>query len=646
MPAADVVPMAVGWQGPEPMEGDMMAPPCAKASGSSNDAPAVGSAGSLLSSRGSAEESPVERRPRGAPAAGAFDAVAAGGVVVQPALVSSSSAFGVPSTSLAGAAGAAGAAATAAAAAAAASGPSASASRVAASGAAEAATHRSDAPSAAARTTTDRSKRPRLALPPPPPPLTELELAFPQRSAGPNRPDTAEGHLETEPGDNLAARFKVMAKLGEGTFGRVLECWDRGRGKYVAIKAVRAVPKYRDAAMGEIRVLSALTAAGAAAVVAAGLSDGPGLEGALRAVDAPRPSSAAAEGAAADGGAAAAAAPASNASPGELAELPVAAWAAWAAQAAPALAASARAARAADPDSPAGRPSSLSPAAQAAAGRKCVRLLEWFDARGHVCMTFPRLGPSLYDVLRRNGYRPLPVPLVRKLVAQVAAATAFVHRAGFVHTDLKPENLLLARDGARQVQWPAGSRLAWHLPACNDVLLADFGSAAHAADRRAATISTRHYRAPEVVLGLGWSHPADMWSLGCILVELLTGEVLFNTHQDLEHVAMMEAILGPVPVRMAQRAARGPARELFAPSGALAWPGRASSRRSLAAVAAVKPLPQLLAKGTDASAATELPEALDLLAKLLAIDPARRATAEEVLSHPFLASAARDEGLL
>lgn len=606
----------------------MMAPPCAKASGSSNDAPAVGSAGSLLSSRGSAEESPVERRPRAAPAAAAFDAAAAaavGGLVVQPALVSSSAAYGMPAAAGAGASAAVGS----------------SSSRTAASGVAEPGAHRSDAPSAVARTTADRSKRPRLALPPPPPPLTELELAFPQRTAGPNRPDTAEGHLETEPGDNLAARFKVMAKLGEGTFGRVLECWDRARGKYVAIKAVRAVPKYRDAAMGEIRVLSALTAAGAAAVVAAGIADGPGLEGALRAVDAPRPGSVAAEAAATDGAAAA-----SNASPGELAELPVAAWAVWAAQAASALAASARAARAADPDSPAGRPSSLSPAAQAAAGRKCVRLLEWFDARGHVCMTFPRLGPSLYDVLRRNGYRPLPVPLVRKLIAQVAAATAFVHRAGFVHTDLKPENLLLARDGARQVQWPAGSRLAWHLPACNDVLLADFGSAAHAADRRAATISTRHYRAPEVVLGLGWSHPADMWSLGCILVELMTGEVLFNTHQDLEHVAMMEAILGPVPVRMAQRAARGPARELFAPSGALAWPGRASSRRSLAAVAAVKPLQQLLAKGTDASAASELPEALDLLAKLLAIDPARRATAEEVLSHPFLAGAAREEGLL
>ena len=37
-------------------------------------------------------------------------------------------------------------------------------------------------------------------------------------------------------------------------------------------------------------------------------------------------------------------------------------------------------------------------------------------------------------------------------------------------------------------------------------------------------VSTRHYRAPEVILGLGWSYPADMWSLGCIFAELITGE--------------------------------------------------------------------------------------------------------------------------
>eukprot|EP00329_Picozoa_sp_Boothbay-MS584-11_P007873 69306_4 len=68
-------------------------------------------------------------------------------------------------------------------------------------------------------------------------------------------------------------------------------------------------------------------------------------------------------------------------------------------------------------------------------------------------------------------------------------------------------------------------------------------------------VCTRHYRPPEVVLGLGWSYPCDMWSIGCILVEMYTGEALFQTHDNLEHLALMEAVLNrDLPVSMIQKA--------------------------------------------------------------------------------------------
>ena len=65
-------------------------------------------------------------------------------------------------------------------------------------------------------------------------------------------------------------------------------------------------------------------------------------------------------------------------------------------------------------------------------------------------------------------------------------------------------------------------------------------------------VSTRHYRAPEIIMQLGWSYPADMWSMGCILVELVTGEVLFGMGQSqsdntLAHLATMHQLLGPFP---------------------------------------------------------------------------------------------------
>lgn len=105
-----------------------------------------------------------------------------------------------------------------------------------------------------------------------------------------------------------------------------------------------------------------------------------------------------------------------------------------------------------------------------------------------------------------------------------------------------------------------------------DICLIDFGSATFQDEYHASVVSTRHYRAPEIILctpdptndsgsqidsidslldaGLGWTFPCDMWSIGCILVEFVTGEALFQTHENLEHLAMMEKVFGPMPADM------------------------------------------------------------------------------------------------
>lgn len=70
----------------------------------------------------------------------------------------------------------------------------------------------------------------------------------------------------------------------------------------------------------------------------------------------------------------------------------------------------------------------------------------------------------------------------------------------------------------------------------------DFGSATFQDEYHSSVVSTRHYRAPEIILGLGWSFPCDIWSIGCILVEFFTGDALFQTHDNLEHLAMMENV--------------------------------------------------------------------------------------------------------
>jgi dual-specificity kinase len=77
-----------------------------------------------------------------------------------------------------------------------------------------------------------------------------------------------------------------------------------------------------------------------------------------------------------------------------------------------------------------------------------------------------------------------------------------------------------------------------------EIRLIDFGSATFNDEYHSSVVSTRHYRAPEIIFGLGWSFPCDIWSIGCILVEFFTGDALFQTHDNLEHLAMMEAVIG------------------------------------------------------------------------------------------------------
>lgn len=79
----------------------------------------------------------------------------------------------------------------------------------------------------------------------------------------------------------------------------------------------------------------------------------------------------------------------------------------------------------------------------------------------------------------------------------------------------------------------------------DSVRIIDFGGATFDDEKKSSIINTRHYRAPEVILGMGWSFPSDMWSIGCMMYELYTAELLFDTHDDREHLRMMEVCLGP-----------------------------------------------------------------------------------------------------
>eukprot|EP00116_Pleurobrachia_bachei_P013716 sb/3473978/ len=123
---------------------------------------------------------------------------------------------------------------------------------------------------------------------------------------------------------------------------------------------------------------------------------------------------------------------------------------------------------------------------------------------------------------KQNGYRPFPVETVRAISYQLLRSTRFMHDLRLTHTDLKPENMLFT-----QKMLPT-SQLSDGLEA--DVALIDFGSATFEHESHSGTVSTRHYRAPEVILEHDWSYACDMWSIGCIMFELLTGITIGRVH--------------------------------------------------------------------------------------------------------------------
>lgn len=332
-------------------------------------------------------------------------------------------------------------------------------------------------------------------------------------------PDDSDGHLVYKIGDLLQGRFKIVSCLGEGTFGRVLQVKDLLKDQMVALKIIKNVQKYREAAKLEINVLTKL--------------------------------------------------------------------------------------------------SNL----DATGEHLCVKMLDYFDYHGHTVITFPMLGSSVFDFMKDNCYNPYSIQHVRKISLDLCKAVNFLHCNKLTHTDLKPENILfndstyIIKDNQRQVKDAS-------------VTLVDFGSATFDDEHHSRIISTRHYRAPEVILEIGWSQPCDVWSIGAIIFELATGVTLFQTHDNLEHLAMMERIVGhPIPIKIANKS-----RTKYFSDGVLRW--NESSSHGKYVRKHCKPMSKYIEK-LDVAGDKEWLNMFDLIQKMLCFETDLRITLQESLRHPF-----------
>jgi len=142
-------------------------------------------------------------------------------------------------------------------------------------------------------------------------------------------------------------------------------------------------------------------------------------------------------------------------------------------------------------------------------------------------------------------------------------------------------------------------------------------------DHLSSYVQSRSYRAPEVILGLPYDGRIDMWSLGAILVELLTGYVLFQNDSVAAMLARISAILGPFPEPLLGRARH--AHKYFVD-------GMVYERDPQGVPFLLRPKPTSLAARTHCDDTLFL----SFVGSLLSIDPAQRPSAERALAHPWL----------
>jgi len=208
--------------------------------------------------------------------------------------------------------------------------------------------------------------------------------------------------------------------------------------------------------------------------------------------------------------------------------------------------------------------------------------LENFKDLDSVYVVEELLDTDLHKVIERNG--KLSLDTTKLFLYQLLRGLKYIHSANVIHRDIKPGNLFVNLDDLT-------------------LKIGDYGLA-RVFDNRyehkgylTAVVSTRYYRAPEVMKNLGdYSYPIDMWSCGCVFAEMLSGKILFSGENDLDQLNVICSAYGVTPDNL---------------------------------LTETSSFPEHLFVGLP-------PEAIDLLSRMLCLDPDERITITEALQHPFL----------
>ncbi|XP_072136980.1 mitogen-activated protein kinase 14A [Mobula birostris] len=205
-------------------------------------------------------------------------------------------------------------------------------------------------------------------------------------------------------------------------------------------------------------------------------------------------------------------------------------------------------------------------------------------------MVMPLMERDLGHIMKKQK---LSENMVAFLLYQILRGLKYIHSAGIIHRDLKPGNLAVNQN-------------------C-ELKILDFGLARHTELEMTGYVITRWYRPPEVILNwMHYSYSVDIWSVGCILAEMVTGSVIFPGFDHFDQLKKIMNVTGTPPQYLVENMKNDDARNYV---------------RSL--------IPQEKKKFQQVFP-TMKAQAVDLLERMLILDPDRRITASDALEHPYL----------
>ncbi|KAG5489949.1 hypothetical protein JKF63_00067 [Porcisia hertigi] len=223
-----------------------------------------------------------------------------------------------------------------------------------------------------------------------------------------------------------------------------------------------------------------------------------------------------------------------------------------------------------------------------------------------IYLVFEYMETDLHVVIRANILEDIHKQFI---IYQLLKTMKYLHSAEILHRDMKPSNLLVNSDCTMKVAdfGLARSILSLESEQTSRPVLTDY-------------IATRWYRPPEILLGsTHYTKGVDMWSVGCILGELMLGKPIFPGRSTTNQLELICSVIG-----MPSAADVAATNSQFAQ--AMLRDIHLTHRRTFA---------ELLPSAS--------PDALDLIKRLMCFNPNRRLTAEEALKHPYVAAFHRPE---